>query len=247
MIQFDPPCVNWLQAVPPALCAAGFAAFVPMPAGGSPRQRLSLAVLVWMMLLPSSQSYGQESTLGGDALTQLATGMLVAFAFRVAAAAVSGAARLVELEMGLPIWEGTEELESSTPLASLYQITSVTVFFCAGGHRLVLEALLDMPITPQVSDQFVVALVQRATQLVTGSSWLTLRLAAPVAIALTSANLVTGMMARVLPQPASSGAFAPLQIAGGLVLLLLLTGVISGEVPHTLSLWIRGIAFEMAR
>lgn len=93
-------------------------------------------------------------------------------------------------------------LEDNVPLFSkLFFLLAVCVFFCVGGHRLVMAGLLDTfqaipPGAGMVPNSLADALVTLATL----SFSLGVRAAAPALTALVLATIVLGLVSRTLPQ-----------------------------------------------
>ncbi len=151
----------------------------------------------------------------------LAAGLLVGLGTQLALALADGAALLLEPLVGLELsW--TEGAESAGPLRQLYMLAAWSAFLLLGGHRAVLQALVD---GQQVLGT--VALgelsLRQVTQLLNGACGAALQLAGPLLAALLAARLVTAWLARLLPQfPGESLAGIVVSIFG---LVLLMAGL----------------------
>lgn len=92
--------------------------------------------------------------------------------------------------------------DTSMPLfAKLLDLVTMAVFLAIGGHRQVLQALLDtFTWMPPGEAQFSEGLLELMVNLTTQSFVLGMRAAAPVMVALLLAILVLGLISRTLPQ-----------------------------------------------
>jgi flagellar biosynthetic protein FliR len=92
--------------------------------------------------------------------------------------------------------------DTSMPLfAKLLDLVTLAVFLAIGGHRQVVQALLDtFTWMPPGEARFSEGLLDLLVQLATQSFVLGLRAAAPVMVALLLAILVLGLVSRTLPQ-----------------------------------------------
>jgi flagellar biosynthetic protein FliR len=92
--------------------------------------------------------------------------------------------------------------DTSVPLFSrLLDLVTMAVFLAIGGHRQVIQALLDTFVwMPPGEARFSEGIVSMLMDLTTQSFVLGLRAAAPVMVALLLAVLVLGLVSRTLPQ-----------------------------------------------
>lgn len=137
--------------------------------------------------------------LGGEALV----GLMLALSVRILFAGLQLAGQLLGQASGLQIADVfAPGMGANLPVLSYLLVgTASAVFLVIGGHRRVIEALLDTFVALPVgrgglSDSALGAVVTLVTQ----SFSLGIRAAAPVLVALLAATLVLGLVARVVPQ-----------------------------------------------
>jgi flagellar biosynthesis protein FliR len=92
-------------------------------------------------------------------------------------------------------------LDTSVPVfAQLMYYVTLAVFVIIGGHRRVMEALLDTFVAIPPGGGISSSIIDTLTTLLTQSFTLGLRAAAPATAALLLATLVMGLVSRTLPQ-----------------------------------------------
>jgi len=165
---------------------------------------LMLALLVtpveWQKQVAPPAAAGQYLVLvGGEALvgTSLALGVLVL----VSSMHVAG--QTISQMSGLQLADVFDPgFDTGTPVFSKLMFTvSAAVFLIIGGHRHVIEALLDTFVwLPAGEGGFSRSLVEAMTSLLAQSFVLGLRAAAPVMVALLLATLILGLLSRSVPQ-----------------------------------------------
>ncbi len=127
----------------------------------------------------------------------LALGLLILFCSLELAGNLVGQVTGVAMP-GVAAGDGGEPQQF--PAALLY-LVGVTIFFVAGGHRLVMAGLLDTFQTmPPGSGRLPTDLLPTLTMLLDQSFQLAVRIGAPVVLAVLCATLVTGFVSRALPQ-----------------------------------------------
>jgi flagellar biosynthetic protein FliR len=164
---------------------------------------LALAVLVAPVEISSavgSQTLGAFLTmLGGEALVGVTLGLGVALLF----AGMRVAGQLISHMSGLQLAEVFDPgFETSVPVFSQFlTYFTLVLFLTLGGHRQVLEALLDtfrwLPPGRAVAPR---SAFDATTALLTQSFVLGIRTAAPVVVSLLLATLVLGLANRAIPQ-----------------------------------------------
>jgi flagellar biosynthetic protein FliR len=175
-------------------------------------------------------------------IAEAVTGVLIGLLLRCVIGTAALAAQLVEQQLGLPGNPDTEDEHASTTLGRLYQLTATAVFFGLGGHCMVVAGLLDLAPNGALSiTDALHELTDRTATLALASIALALRLAAPVVLALLTANLAVGMIARVMPQFAGPSVAAPVQMAVGLVLVLVSLAAITTGLFDQFGLIARGL------
>ena len=172
------------------------------------RMRLALAVAVTALVAPleinhvtsSPESLGHFLVLaGGEALIGLMLGLTV----RILFSSMQVAGQLISQMSGLQLAQVfSPGMGTSVPVFSqLLLLVSTAVFFIIGGHREVMEALLDsfawLPAGQATASR---SALDAVTTLIAQSFVLGLRAAAPAVVALLLATLVVGFVSRTLPQ-----------------------------------------------
>jgi flagellar biosynthetic protein FliR len=150
-------------------------------------------------LPPVTQIVDYGRLLANEALTGLLLGLSVHIMFsgiQVAGQIVSQMSGLSIADVFNPAFE-----EDVSVFSNLFYFLTMAVFVSIGGHRLVMEALLDTfaaapPGHAALGSNFVEVLTNVATQ----SFALGISAAAPLLTALLLANLVLGLISRTLPQ-----------------------------------------------
>ncbi|MCE5302723.1 MAG: flagellar biosynthetic protein FliR [Planctomycetaceae bacterium] len=113
------------------------------------------------------------------------------------------AGQLIGAASGLTVADVFDpSLNEDVPLFSrLFFLLAVAIFFCVGGHRMVLEGLLDTFKTiPPGGATFSRSIVDGFVTLAGQSFALAVRASAPVVMALLLATLTLGLVGRTLPQ-----------------------------------------------
>jgi flagellar biosynthesis protein FliR len=172
------------------------------------RGRIVLAVALAMLIAPLELSkqtaapttlvdYGVQ--LGAEALIGLTLGLGIMLLF----AGIQMAGSVISQMSGLQMAEVFEPgFNASVPVFSqlLFYVT-LAVFVTIGGHRNVLEAVLDtfvwMPAGQGTCSR---SATEAATSLLTQSFVLGVRAAAPAMLALLLSTLILGLISRSLPQ-----------------------------------------------
>jgi flagellar biosynthesis protein FliR len=150
-------------------------------------------------LPPVEQIFDYAHLLANEALTGLLLGLSVNILFsgiQVAGQIVSQMSGLSLADVFNPAFD-----EEVSVFSQLFYFLTMAVFVAVGGHRIVMEALLDTfaaapPGHAALGSNFVEVLTNVATQ----SFALGIRAAAPLLTALLLSNLVLGLISRTLPQ-----------------------------------------------
>ncbi len=172
------------------------------------RWRLAVAAAIAMLLTPLAvgRVHAPPATLdgwlvvaGGEALV----GLMLGLGVRIMFTGLQVAGGLISQMSGLQLAEVfNPALGGNTPVFSqLFLLVATAVFLLVGGHRQMIEALLDsFSGVPTGHATFTASAVQGVTTLVAQSFELGLRAAVPAVMALLLAALIVGFMGRTLPQ-----------------------------------------------
>jgi len=176
---------------------------------GLPRRARALMAVMMSLLVtpvflsttlpPVEHIVGYGHLLANEALTGLMLGLAVNILFtglQVAGQIVSQMSGLAVADMFNPAFE-----DDVSVFSQLFYFLAMAVFVAVGGHRIVVEALLDTfaaapPGHAMLGDNCVDVLTTVATQ----SFALGIKAAAPLLTALLLSNIVLGLISRTLPQ-----------------------------------------------
>jgi flagellar biosynthetic protein FliR len=137
--------------------------------------------------------------LGREAVLGLALGLSVNILF----SGMQLAGQVIAQISGLSLADVfNPQMESNVPVfAQLLDATALAVFVCIGGHREVIDALLDTFHTmPPGQAEFAPTLVDALTLILSNSFLTGIRASAPVMVSLLLAVLIVGLISRTLPQ-----------------------------------------------
>lgn len=172
------------------------------------RVKALLAVALSLLVTPAFISTSLppvENTLeyGRLLVNEAVVGLLLGLGTNILFSGVQVAGQVVSQLSGLSLAEvfnpGFDE--DVSVFSQLFYFLALAVFVAVGGHRIVMEALLDTftaapPGHISLGSNFVDVLVGVLTQ----SFVLGIRAAAPLMVALLMSNLVLGLISRTLPQ-----------------------------------------------
>ncbi len=196
--------------------------------------RAGLALCLALLLLPALLPHlppAPESGLraGMMIMAEALTGLWFGWLARLVALALPMAAQVIAYLLGLSsVLQPDAQLgPQSTSFARLFDLAAPVMVLSTGLYQLPLAALADLyRLVPPGSLLPEADATQGAVELVARSFDLALRLAAPFVLAAIAWNLASGLIARLVPRLQVYFAALPGQILGGLVMLMLLTGVI---------------------
>jgi flagellar biosynthetic protein FliR len=178
------------------------------PSSVPARARVVLALALAMLIVPLEleKSTARTDTLAGylvlvgaEALIGLTLGLGVLLLY----SSMHVAGTIISQMSGMQLADVFDPgLETNVPVFShLLSYVTIAVFVLIGGHRKVLEALLDtFAWLPTGQGGFSRSIFEAMTSLLTQSFVLGIRAAAPVMVALLLATLILGLISRTLPQ-----------------------------------------------
>ena len=205
----------------------GFAALAPVltTQSGAVKHRVALAIVLALLVVPTATALSATPADGASdafelVFSELAVGLVFGFALRAVSTAIALATQLVEQQLGLPSAGENAEETAATPLGRMYQFVALALFFTLGGHRLVIEGLLDLSGGNIFGSGNDLRVLDGSVTLLGQACWLSVRVAAPMVLALLTTSLSAGMIARVLPQFPGSAFTLPAQVVLGLLVVL---------------------------
>jgi flagellar biosynthetic protein FliR len=174
-------------------------------------------------------------------VAELGLGLALGLGLQIFVSALPLAGQIIDQQTGVSLGEiFNPELGTSTTLTGhLLHLLGVVIFLLAGGHLLVLEALVEtfhvLPIGAASLSPSLLLLLQ---DLVQQSLILAIRIAAPVLSTLVLVGLSLGIISRAVPQLNIFVIGFPVRIATGLVIFglaaLSLGEMFAGQVPLTI-------------
>lgn len=188
--------------------------------------RLTLAVVLAVVIaptLPAVEAVPPASAAGVLILMQqIAVGLSLGFALRIAFTAIEMAGQFIGVQMGLSMASLYDPVNGAqTPvLGQFLTVTTALVLLATNGHHQVIAALWtsfhDVPIaaTPLAGGGFLSLVDWAGTIFSTG-----LHIALPITAALLTANLALGMMTRAAPQMNIFSVGFPITLSAGLLTL----------------------------
>jgi flagellar biosynthetic protein FliR len=165
---------------------------------------VAIALLVTPVFLgttlpPVEQVFDYGRLLVNEALT----GLLLGLSLNILYSGIQVAGQIVSQLSGLSLSDVFNPAfeEDVSVFSQLFYFLTMAVFVAVGGHRIVMEALLDTfaaapPGHAMLGDNFLDVLTNVATH----SFALGIRAAAPLLTALLLSNIVLGLISRTLPQ-----------------------------------------------
>lgn len=165
---------------------------------------LALGLLVTPVLGATSGVW--PSSLGAYAwvaATELSLGLILGFGVQLLFVGVQLGGQLVAQQAAMSfgsIVNPQFDTEISV-IDQFYYLVALAIFFMIGGHRLLLEALLETyGVFPPGGVEFSRAMVETLVDLTGQSFSLAVRVGAPAVVALQLSGLAMGIMSRTVPQ-----------------------------------------------
>lgn len=182
-----------------------------MPAVGSGvpmRVRAILAIALALILMPLIEP---RYSLPIDSLLELTVcafreagiGMLIGLVIRLLVTGMQLAGEVATNSGGMQLGESQDpEIRSSVPtLARLIGLLVTAVMITAGGHRMMIEALMDSFVAMPPGDvRFEIGMLELVVYELSSGMATGIRASAPIVAALLLTNLITGLISRTLPQ-----------------------------------------------
>lgn len=182
-----------------------------MPAVGSGvpmRVRAILAIALAMILMPLIEP---RYSLPVDSLLKLTVcaireagiGMLIGLVIRLLVTGMQLAGEVATNSGGMQLGESQDpEIRASVPtLARLVGLLMTAVMITAGGHRMMIEALMDSFVAMPPGDvRFEIGMLELVVYELSSGMAAGVRASAPIVATLLLTNLITGLISRTLPQ-----------------------------------------------
>jgi len=171
--------------------------------------------------------------IGGELLFGMVMGLGVGLTF----IAVSWAGEIMGQQMGFNLAESFDPQfgGSGSIVGDLYFMLTLVVFLLIGGHhQLILGVAASFKTLPLLAAAFDANLLNVFLGLVTGSTVLAIKLAAPMLVALLVVDVALGFISKTMPQINVMNTGVTIRSVAGMVILIvglaLATGVISDSL-----------------
>jgi len=182
---------------------------MPAIGGGVPmRVRATLAISISLLLIPlvPSDAVPQISSLVElviAAIREAGIGLLIGLIVRLLVTGMQMAGELASSGGGMQLGDSLDpELRASvSTLSRLVGLLVTAVMIAFGGHRMMMEALLDsFRAMPPGNVRFEVGMLELILFELSAGITAGIRAGSPIVAALLLSNLVTGLISRTLPQ-----------------------------------------------
>lgn len=164
---------------------------------------------------------------------EIVIGAAIALAARLVCMAVQQGAQIIGRQMGMMMANVVDPTtgQRQQPIAILFDMSFMTLFVIAGGHRLLLAMLArSYDAFPAGGGVDIAALTNGVIEAGSEMLLLSLKLAAPALAAFLVLGVLLGVMARVLPEMNILMASFPLRIALGVFLAVSIYPLLDGFV-----------------
>jgi len=186
---------------------------------------VSLSVAVYPLVKPVGAIHESPllfllMALGEEVLL----GLVLGWAAQLLFAGIRLAGQELEIKIGLGLAQLIDPQEGghTTIVSALFEIIATLVFFSLNGHHLLIRALASSySLFPLAGEKPVLSLVEGIVASAGGIFTIALRVSAPVVVGLLLSDIVLGFVSRAIPQLTIFLVAMPLQLAFGVLLLLL--------------------------
>jgi flagellar biosynthetic protein FliR len=188
------------------------------------RIKAGLSLLIALLVVPfverpsgvSEDIFSLVLKMGGE----LFIGVILGFAGRMLFEGIQMAGQLVGFQMGFSIVNIIDPVTSKqvSIIAEFQYLLAGLLFLAVDGHHLMLQAVSESyAVVPVLGFHLTGALIQNFIDLTREMFVISMKISAPIVVALLFANIGLGLVARTVPQINIFIVGFPLQIAIGLV------------------------------
>jgi flagellar biosynthetic protein FliR len=176
------------------------------------RIKALMAVAITAFLTPLSLTYLGDAPLpsvdslielGALAASEVIIGIALGLSAMIILAGVQLTGQVIGQMSGMALAEGSDPVfgDNSTVFGQVFFFVTTAVFVAAGGHRLLIEGLLNtLELAPPGTAIFTEELGQTFVSLLGLGFEIGLRTSAPLMVSLFLATLVLGLVSRTMPQ-----------------------------------------------
>jgi flagellar biosynthetic protein FliR len=170
---------------------------------------------------------------------EIAIGFLIGYVATLAFGAFVMAGELISTDMGMSMAEMVDPLfgDRVSPISQIFQLMAFILFLSINGHHWLINALVlsykTVPITGFIESSFTIS---KLVQMFAGLFVSAIKVAAPIMIVMGLVVVVSGFMAKSMPQLNIFLVIFPLKILVGFLLLIMLFPFITRSMQHLLAL-----------
>lgn len=170
---------------------------------------------------------------------EIAIGFLIGYVATLAFGAFVMAGELVSADMGLSMAEMVDPLfgDRVSPISQIFQLIAFILFLSINGHHWLINALVlsykTVPITGFIETGFTIS---KLVQMFSGLFVSAIKVAAPVMIIMAMVVVVSGFLARSMPQLNIFMLIFPTKIIVGFLVLAMVFPFITRSMEHLFNL-----------
>ena len=170
---------------------------------------------------------------------EVAVGFLIGYVATLAFGAFVMAGELVSSDMGLSMAEMVDPLfeDQVSPISQILQLLGLVLFLSINGHHWLINALVfsykTVPVTGFIETGFTIS---KVVQMFGGLFISAIKVAAPVMIIMALIVVVSGFIARSMPQLNIFLVIFPLKIIAGFLILAMIFPFITRSMEYLLNL-----------
>jgi len=170
---------------------------------------------------------------------EVAVGFLIGYVATLAFGAFVMAGELVSSDMGLSMAEMVDPLfeDQVSPISQILQLLGLVLFLSINGHHWLINALVfsykTVPVTGFIETGFTIS---KVVQMFGGLFISAIKVAAPVMIIMALIVVVSGFLARSMPQLNIFLVIFPLKIIAGFLILAMIFPFITRSMEYLLNL-----------
>lgn len=170
---------------------------------------------------------------------EIAIGFLIGYVATLAFGAFIMAGELISTDMGLSMAEMVDPLfgDRVSPISQIFQLMAFILFLSINGHHWLINALVlsykTVPITGFIETSFTIS---KVVQMFAGLFVSAIKIAAPLMIIMGLVVVISGFMAKSMPQLNIFLIIFPMKILVGFLLLIILFPFITRSMEYLLAL-----------
>ena len=170
---------------------------------------------------------------------EIAIGFLIGYVATLAFGAFIMAGELISTDMGMSMAEMVDPLfgDRVSPISQIFQLMAFILFLSINGHHWLINALVlsykTVPITGFIESGFTIS---KVVQMFAGLFVSAIKISAPLMIIMGLVVVVSGFMAKSMPQMNIFLIIFPMKILVGFLLLIILFPFITRSMEYLLAL-----------